>query len=56
MRFHGSSAELEARRRLAVQRVNESWKQKDAVQRVNESWKQKDVAAFLGVTPRAIRG
>jgi transposase len=43
MRPHGSSSELEARRRLAVQRVN-------------EGWKQKDVAAFLGVTDRAVRG
>jgi transposase len=43
MRPHGSSTELEARRRLAVQRVN-------------EGWKQKDVAAFLGVTDRAVRG
>jgi len=42
MRPTGSSAELEARRRLAVQRVN-------------EGWKQKDVAAFLGVTDRAVR-
>jgi transposase len=43
MRPHGTSPELEARRRLAVQRVN-------------EGWKQKDVAAFLGVTDRAVRG
>jgi transposase len=43
MRPTGSSTELEARRRLAVQRVN-------------EGWKQKDVAAFLGVTERAVRG
>ena len=27
-----------------------------AVQRVNEGWKQKEVAAFLGVTDRAVRG
>jgi transposase len=43
MRPHGSAAELEARRRLAVRRVN-------------EGWRQKDVAAFLGVTDRAVRG
>ena len=43
MRPTGSSTELEARRRLAVQRVS-------------EGWKQKDVAAFLGVTERAVRG
>jgi transposase len=43
MRPTGSSTELEARRRLAVQRVN-------------EGWKQKDVAAFLGVTDRAVSG
>jgi transposase len=43
MRPHGSSTELEARRRLAVQRVN-------------EGGKQKEVAAFLGVTDRAARG
>src|SRR4051794_24582366 len=43
MRPHGSSAELEARRCLAVQRDN-------------AGRKQKDVAAFLGVTPRAVRG
>ena len=43
MRPHGSSTELEGRRRLAVQRVN-------------EGWKQKDVAAFLGVSDRAVRG
>lgn len=36
MRGKGTAAELEARRRLAVQRVN-------------EGWKRKDVAAFLGV-------
>jgi transposase len=38
MRSVGTAKELEARRRLAVQRVN-------------EGWKQKDVAAFLGVHP-----
>lgn len=43
MRHTGSSTELEARRRLAVRRVV-------------EGWKQKDVAAFLGVTERAVRG
>jgi transposase len=43
MRPTGSSTELEARRRLAVRRVA-------------EGWKQKDVAAFLGVTDRAVRG
>jgi transposase len=43
MRSQGSAAELEARRRLAVQRVA-------------EGWKQKDVAAFLGVTERAVNG
>lgn len=43
MRPTGSSTELEARRRLAVQRVN-------------EGWKQKDVAAFLGVSTRAVGG
>lgn len=43
MRPTGTSTELEARRRLAVQRVN-------------EGWRQKDVAAFLGVTERAVRG
>ena len=37
----GSASELEARRRLAVARVN-------------EGWKQKDVAAFLGVSTRAV--
>jgi len=41
MRNKGSAAELEARRRLAVTRVN-------------EGWKQKDVAAFLGVSLRAV--
>src|SRR5262245_18664533 len=43
MRSQGSPAELEARRRLAVQRVA-------------EGWKQKDVAEFLGVTERAVNG
>jgi|SRR5271166_2066541 len=43
MRSQGSAEELEARRRLAVQRVA-------------EGWKQKDVAAFLGVTERAVNG
>src|SRR3974390_3295788 len=43
MRPTGTSTDLEARRRLAVRRVN-------------EGWKQKDVAAFLGVTDRAVRG
>jgi transposase len=38
MRSKGTAAELEARRRLAVQRVR-------------EGWAQKDVAAFLGVHP-----
>src|SRR5262249_40147332 len=41
MRSKGSASELEARRRLAVQRVN-------------EGWKQKDLAAFLGVSLRAV--
>jgi transposase len=41
MRSQGSAAEVEARRRLAVQ-----W--------VADGWKQKDVAAFLGVTERAV--
>ena len=41
MRPHGSSTELEARRRLAVRRVA-------------EGWKQKDVAAFLGVSLKAV--
>ena len=36
-----SASESEARRRLAVARVN-------------EGWKQKDVAAFLGVSTRAV--
>ena len=38
MRSKGTAAELEGRRRLAVQRVG-------------EGWAQKDVAAFLGVHP-----
>jgi transposase len=41
MRSKGSASELEARRRLAVTRVN-------------EGWKQKDVAAFLGVSLKAV--
>ena len=41
MRSQGTAQELEQRRRLAVRRVN-------------EGWKQKDVAAFLGVTERAV--
>jgi transposase len=41
MRSKGSAAELEARRRLAVQRVS-------------EGWKRKDVAAFLGVHPETV--
>ena len=41
MRSKGSAAELEARRRLAVQRVG-------------EGWKRKDVAAFLGVHPETV--
>src|SRR5262249_9345448 len=41
MRDQGSASELEARRRLAVARVN-------------EGWNQKDVAAFLGVSTRAV--
>jgi transposase len=41
MSVTGSASELEARRRLAVARVN-------------EGWKQKDVAAFLGVSTRAV--
>ncbi|WZO97510.1 winged helix-turn-helix domain-containing protein [Isosphaeraceae bacterium EP7] len=41
MKPRGSAAELEARRRLAVTRVN-------------EGWKQKDVAAFLGVSLKAV--
>jgi transposase len=38
MRSNGTAAELEARRRLAVERVN-------------DGWTQRDVAAFLGVHP-----
>jgi transposase len=38
MRSHGTAAELEARRRLAVRRVD-------------EGWAQTDVAAFVGVHP-----
>src|SRR3954453_13985455 len=41
MKPSGPASELEARRRLAVARVN-------------EGWKQKDVAAFLGVSTRAV--
>lgn len=41
MKTTGSASELEARRRLAVTRVN-------------EGWKQKDVAAFLGVSLKAV--
>lgn len=41
MRTKGTAAELEARRRLAVQRVN-------------EGWKRADVAAFLGVHPETV--
>jgi transposase len=41
MKRTGPASELEARRRLAVARVN-------------EGWKQKDVAAFLGVSTRAV--
>lgn len=41
MRSKGTAAELEARRRLAVQRVR-------------EGWARKDVAAFLGVHPVTI--
>ena len=41
MRSQGTAQELEQRRRLAVQRVN-------------GGWKQTDVAAFLGVTERAV--
>ena len=43
MRSVGTAKELEARRRLAVQGVN-------------EGWKQKDVAAFLGVHPVTVSG
>ncbi len=41
MKRTGPASELEARRRLAVTRVN-------------EGWKQKDVAAFLGVSLKAV--
>src|SRR3954452_16827493 len=41
MRSKGRAAELEARRRLAVQRVG-------------EGWTRKDVAAFLGVHPETV--
>lgn len=41
MKPTGPASELEARRRLAVARVN-------------EGWSQKDVAAFLGVSTRAV--
>lgn len=41
MRSKGSAAELEARRRLAVQRVN-------------DGWSRRDVAAFLGVHPETV--
>lgn len=41
MRSKGTAAELEARRRLAVQRVS-------------EGWARKDVAAFLGVHPETV--
>src|SRR5215212_4912285 len=41
MRSKGSAAELEARRRLAVQRVS-------------DGWARKDVAAFLGVHPETV--
>jgi len=41
MRTKGSAAELETRRRLAVTRVN-------------EGWKHSDVAAFLGVSLKAL--
>ena len=41
MKNKPSASESEARRRLAVTRVN-------------EGWKQKDMAAFLGVSTRAV--
>ena len=41
MRTTGTASDLEARRRLAVARVH-------------EGWLQKDVAAFLGVSTRAV--
>jgi transposase len=43
MRTKGTAAELEARRRLAVQRVN-------------DGWRRADVAAFLGVHPETVAG
>ena len=43
MRSSGTAKELEARRRLAVQRVS-------------EGWAQTDVAAFLGVHPVTVSG
>ena len=43
MRTKGTAAELEARRRLAVQRVG-------------EGWRRADVAAFLGVHPETVAG
>lgn len=43
MRTKGTAAELEARRRLAVQRVT-------------DGWSRKDVAAFLGVHPETVAG
>ena len=42
MRSKGSAKELEARRRLAIERIN-------------AGWKQSDVAAFLGVQERSVR-
>jgi transposase len=42
MRSKGSAKELEARRRLAIERIN-------------AGWKQSDVAAFLGVEERSVR-
>jgi transposase len=41
MRTKGTASELEARRKRAVQRVN-------------QGWKRKDVAAFLGVHPETV--
>lgn len=41
MRSHGTAKELEARRRLAVQRVE-------------DGWSQREVAAFLGVHPATV--
>jgi transposase len=43
MRTKGTAAELEARRRLAVRRVE-------------EGWSRKDVAAFRGVHPETVAG